>query len=270
MAGEYDFREIDSSPEGKLKDTVIEVLGQASSSHLPATDWLPALQRRIEENPAKWRDITVYLFDQFRTTRPAIMGRLDKLARHADPVIRRTALAAMRNSDPQLNDPLVQAAMRRALAASDPEDIIHALQLIKPDANTLGMLFDSGRIKTSYASKLQPEIYPLLFRTDIQKIHTTARQLLPYLEPKAKQEMVDRLLQVIQDATRNKLDHLAAIYALAELGVEAQKAKPVLEKLIEQEDPSLTKAATKAIKKIEAGAPHAPIGGRSRGGMGME
>ena len=70
VAGEYDFMILEGkeSPEGRLKETVIEELTPEYRTQTLAPYWVVGLSERYGKNPKQWKWLTLMLFSRLKTS----------------------------------------------------------------------------------------------------------------------------------------------------------------------------------------------------------
>jgi beta-lactamase regulating signal transducer with metallopeptidase domain/thioredoxin-like negative regulator of GroEL len=204
VAGEYDFKYIGHTPEGKLQERVTQLLTLGSDSRIPAADWLPVLMDRLAKDPKKWRQLAEWLVGGFGlgpdtrldpTTRKLLleMARDPKLAPNA------FVLATLYKHSPQgKDDPELQPLIKTALTGEDVENALYVL-------SSLGF----GSLDT------WPEQMDFLFHED-NAVRRRARSILGNTRLQTRRLVSDRLTAILDDPQRSD-DHDDAIRAMGVL-----------------------------------------------------
>ncbi len=254
VAGQYDFNFIDSTPEGKLKETVLSELAPEYRPQTLAPYWVPDLAARIEKEPNKWKWLTAHLYSRVRTGDEAVVKILQTVAASGDRQLRREALGALiRSSQTGSDGPQLDEKTRKliddALASKDPAVVRSTLQLLvnyPPNSGGGGGGggggFGGGSTLPTPQLLYRPAMFPkLLFNSD-EDVRRQARGISQILDGKDASQLVDQLLAVLKDKSR-KSDHIEAIRGLAALGGKAAKASPELIDILKTSEDQATLAA---------------------------
>lgn len=240
VAGEYDFLAMDDSPEGKLKQVVLDELTPESHEHSSAKFWIPVLANRLQGDSKKWKWLACNLLDRLRTDDKASLKIVQGLASIDDNSIRGSVIGAVVRGARTGKYPLDESTRKlidESLESKDPEMVRIALIYMvsyPPPGNALD---------SQPALPYQPTALPkLLFHAD-SEVRRQARRLLPLLDDKATTDLVDQLIAILKDQSRQR-DHLDAIRACATLGKKTSKATPALADILKSSDNQSTLAAT--------------------------
>jgi hypothetical protein len=123
------------------------------------------------------------------------------------------------------------------LDSNDPEMVRAALSyLIYNRPSTDGTGFKPQLLYQPVA------LSKLLFHAD-REVRRQARRLLPLLDDKATSDLVDQLIAILKDPSRQR-DHIEVIRAISALGKKAAKATVVLAVILKSSDDQPTLAAT--------------------------
>lgn len=233
VAGEYDFYMIDSSAEGKLKETVLDELAPLDvrvPDYRPqslAQYWVPDLAARLQQDPKKWKSLAEVLIYRVQTDDKVVQGILQSLASSSEASIRGGALTAligsyqMQSGGPQLND-ATRKLIDNALASKDPRVVGSTLWMFVYTPPSAG-----GGNPPSPKLLYRPlALASLLVHTE-PDVRLPARRILPLINEKDAPDLVDLLLAVLKDPSREQ-DHIAAMQALAVMDSKAEKAGPAL------------------------------------------
>lgn len=206
VAGQYDFRTIDGSPEGKLKGRLVELLTSGSSSRVEPSVWLPALRERLAADPSRWRAIAAKLLDEFNA-----VNRLDEPSRQmllemgGDTKYGPISIflrPLYRGGDER--DQQVTQLLRQALTGPDRENAISALSLVGFD--------DLERWPEAFAQLLDAdEQWSRQARTLLTRIYNR-----DVARPNSMPQVVSKLLEILKDPRRTQ-DHRNAARAVAVL-----------------------------------------------------
>jgi beta-lactamase regulating signal transducer with metallopeptidase domain len=204
VAGQYDFSDVDQSPEGLLKQRIIEVLTGATS-RVSETHWLPVLTEHLSADRQKWEQLAGVLLTQLRIMNaggvkdPVAQKLLFELASDPEFESWHQALHLLLGGDssvPLL--PKTQRYVKEALTGEDRNRALHVLAM-------------------SEFRRLEelPEQVNLLFAAD-DFMRRAARGVLPNAGADARSELAEQLLAVLDDAERSS-DHADAVRALGVL-----------------------------------------------------
>ncbi|NOY42324.1 MAG: M48 family metalloprotease [Planctomycetes bacterium] len=186
VAGEYfDSPVIDDSAEGKLKNSVIRLLQNLSTS-----SWFTPLLKRYDSDAKKWGHLTSWLLGGLHSQDEQVRQQLLNLA-NSDHGLRTVATRALLQNDLELKHPETVEVARKALQGEHP------------NMSVLNML--------SYRHLDQvPEQFDMLLHED-PEIRKSARRVL--VNNNRIQPLIDKLMEVLDDAAQSK-KHVYAIRAL--------------------------------------------------------
>lgn len=226
VAGEYDFQFLDSEPEGKLKQGVIDVLA-SSAYYRPslAKYWIPDLTARMRKEPKRWNNLASHLFYELRTYDPQVVAEIESLAASDLPELRSVALTNLVYSrregygGTQFDDK-TRALLLTALKSKDVEEIKNALSLLLYGPAGSGGGGGGGGPK--WKLLFLPELIPLLFHAD-ESVRQLTRDRLRYASEKDAPAVLEAIVAVLKDKSRER-DHIDAIRAITALGVAAQSS----------------------------------------------
>lgn len=240
VAGEYDFLAMDDSPEGKLKQVVLDELTPESHEHSSAKFWIPVLANRLQGDSKKWKWLACNLLDRLRTDDKASLKIVQGLASIDDNSIRGSVIGAVVRGARTGKYPLDESTRKlidQSLESKDPEMVRIALIYMvsyPPPGNALD---------SQPALPYKPTALPkLLFHAD-SEVRRQARRLLPLLDDKATTDLVDQLIAILKDPSRQR-DRIDAIRAIGIVGKKAAKATPALADILKSSDDQPTLAAT--------------------------
>jgi beta-lactamase regulating signal transducer with metallopeptidase domain len=250
VAGEYDFYILDSSPEGKLKEVVLDELVPSERKQSLATYWVPGLSGRYDQNPKQWKWLAIMLLSRLQTDDPDVLGLLRSLAASDDSQLRGEALSALVRAgrSREVSPPLDEATRKlidSALASGDTNLTHSTLLSLIHSWQEMGGLGESPKIMTKVVYR--PSNLPfLLFHKD-EQVRLQARRIAKLLDQKDADELAKQLTDVLNDDSRVK-DHISALRALAALGVKAKSVTPALVEILTTSEELPTRdAATVAL-----------------------
>lgn len=248
VAEQYDFYRIDSSPEGKLKKAVIELLTNNEKSRLPEKTWLPMLVNRLEREPQRYRWLTWNLLSRLNTADAATKNTLLEFQRNSDPSIRQVALQVIL----QANLPYDSALNKAQPLFSESERKELYREALESDPQMAANL-----LSNQTASWLNTEELLNLFLNEDESIRVAARSsqilfLFGNQEDEQSARIVEALSAVLHDANRQGV-HLEAVRALGTLRDRAQKSEALLNEIIEKtSDEDMLRAALFARERVTA------------------
>ena len=225
VAAEYDFSSYDDSPEGKLKQNLLELLSQ----RLPASLWLPPLLERYETEPNRWTWLAKNLFSRLYTLDPQARSQLLLLV-DTNQDLGREAVAALVRSDQELKQTETAEISRRYLTGD------------KPSPQILVML--------GYRNlDLIPEQFELLFHEN-SEVRQLARRVLSDQRSTSQQDVlkvVGKLLQVLDDPKQFE-KHIYAIRALGKISEALSSLKPGGDQIIRSERKRISATLSKIAR----------------------
>lgn len=266
VAGEYDFYTIDSSTEGKLKQTVLDELAPLERTQSLAPYWVPDLAARLQKDPKKWKWLGIFVFGRLNSDDKATLANLQSLAASADADFRGTFLGALiRSSSPrggaQQIDEKTRNLIDDALQSKDSAIILATLpELLHYPQGGGGGGYGGAPPQLIYWPAKCPS---LLFHAD-KDVRFQARRVAHYIDEKDAPQLVVQLLAILKDKSRDE-DHIEAIRALAALGDKAAKASPDFVNILKSSDDQATLDAAIAALLRSANKPvsFASGGGKS-------
>jgi beta-lactamase regulating signal transducer with metallopeptidase domain len=202
VADQYDFNSYDQSPEGQLKQRVLDVLTNATS-RVSEANWLPELMERLRADREKWTPLTGMLLSQLHQANPG--GVRDAGARRllfelaSDPKFKwwhEALRVLLLGGDDVPLTPEVERFVKEALTGKDKDRAIHVL--VSMNFQRLDAI---------------PEQVDLLFDEEVRR---AARGILPNLSAAARSRLAERLLAVLDDEERSR-HHADAVRALGVL-----------------------------------------------------
>jgi hypothetical protein len=204
VAGQYDFSGFDQTPEGQLKQRVLDVLTRATS-RVSERHWLPILMERLHADRDKWTPLAGMLLSQMHQNNPG--GVKDADARKllfelaSDPQFKwwheALHVLLLGGTDVPLT-PETELLVKNALAGEDRDRAHHVLALL-----------NFRRLE------FIPEQVDFLFDKD-EATRQASRLLLRNLNADVRGELAERLLAIVDDAGRSQ-DHADAVRALGVL-----------------------------------------------------
>lgn len=250
VAGEYDFREGNNLSE--LEDELAGGILDALSKSISTVQWLPILEKRFENEPAKWRWITEALLDRARRANPQFKAKLFELAVNSESSLRELSTSLLvkgsidytgsRNNErvtPRIRDPRVKELLAEMLASSQPERVKHALSV---------MICHPDTKKTARSGAIyMPEIIPALLNDD-EEIQQQSRMLLSWLSDTHANRAYQEISPLLEHEKTSPENQLAVIRAIAVLRKQASDAAEELKKIVtESNTPELKIAAAVAL-----------------------
>ncbi|MCO6045840.1 M56 family metallopeptidase [Aeoliella sp. ICT_H6.2] len=248
VAEEYNFLLIEETPEGKLRQAIIEAFtGIHGSAGLPTEIALSLLINRYEEDPSKSPYLLYWALGGTKSTNEPLREQVAKLVDSTDTEVARTALGFLVRSDPEFESPVTREAMRKHLTSDHAEYITSAIYALVASMRSVHTGSDNT-VVAEYALRDLPAVLPsLLFHDDLR-----VRQYARWALSKASQEQLGELpsilmtiveqpalaasyqgVQVVDatsDAGTQKSRKLNALRSLRAIGAEA---KPMTERLLD-------------------------------------
>jgi thiol-disulfide isomerase/thioredoxin len=228
VAGDYEFYSFtNDDAEMRLKETITRELARETGKLELSKYWLPDLASRLNRDPEKWKDWATNLLHHLNTADPAGQTLLKSLTHEGPSDVRSAALGALirasRSPDRKLTlDKETRELLRSALKSDDSMTIKFALQYLSYPV-TAGV--------EPPTLLFQPELVALLFHADAA-VQRTARGCLRHIDAKDAPKVIEQLIGVSQDESKQPDQRRAAIRALAALGERAQPAIPALRNLV--------------------------------------
>lgn len=242
IAGEYDFTilEGDASPEGKLKETILDQLAPPYRNQPLVQYWLSSLADRLRQDPEKWFALYAALLERTRPSDAATIKTLKTLAASEKKNIANVALGTLIICDG--NNEETRALADKALHSDDATTVRDILRWLVCPRN-----FPAG-----YATQVikVSDIVPLVLHSN-DEVRNAALAVIADSQLVDTKNAVAELTAIVQDDSR-PADRLAAIRALGAVGAPAESAVAILEKIMsDDKDRQQEVAAAFAIDRIE-------------------
>jgi len=225
VAGEYDFYILEGkeSPEGALKETVLDELAPYYRPAKLAKYWVPEISVRLQQDPDKWRSLTAQLLSRLNTQDPEAVSKLYELATTGPDVTRRMALYALVNSERRAQ-PRAEITERtrklidEALNSQNKEVTMSAFSLLF-DTSNFGMGGGGMGGAEKPALFYRPALLPLMLDTN-DEIRRRARQVMSSISEKDSGDAVKYLLDALNDKSheRDRLEVVRGLAAIARGG----------------------------------------------------
>jgi beta-lactamase regulating signal transducer with metallopeptidase domain len=268
VAGDYDWEIIDNDGEGKLLQTILDVLNPSSGRRSKTQNGLSELMSRFEKDPKKWRPLAEHFFYGLRSVDEPAMAKLRSLAETGPAEIRPMALAALVRIDQERNrgtlDDKTSALLSRSLQTKDVPTLQSTLQLLLYYPQSGG-----GGMTAKPQARIVPEFIPLLFHAD-ESVRKQAREILESIDDESAKPVIKETLTVLKDKSRRR-DHIEAVRALAAMSESAKDAlkkseamKELVQLCEQSDDKDLAIAAfvglarTRGVKGVEEGGEQSP------------
>ncbi|MCA9235529.1 MAG: hypothetical protein KDA44_08650 [Planctomycetales bacterium] len=257
VAGQYDFRVREKSPERDLKDGIVLLLAK-SSDRVPERLWLPELVARLRADAGQWKWLLKQTLDELHTDDRDALALLDELADNEDLDVRLAALRALAESG--FNGEKLQERLRQLVNDADAYHVRIALTIWGLPVYEVGTNSGSAnrRVRTKRHRSLDILMTGLTHPdADVRRQAQFAAQNAASRWGREQGERIaEDVLRRLDDANPdNTAEQVSLVRALATLNVDSAPVIRRLVELIESDaDMSVRIAATHAAMRIAVSA----------------